>query len=63
MMNTGLHTQIEYGIDNETGLRVHKDIEETKQYKLDRFIFRQNLINEIKSKDIAEPKFHITISY
>ena len=62
-MNTGLHTQIEYGIDNETGLRVHKNIEEAKQYKLERFIFRQNLINEIKSKDIAEPKFHITISY
>ncbi len=62
-MNTGLHTKVEYGIDDETGLRVHKTINKSKQYKLDRFIFRQNLINEIKSRGIAEPRFHITISY
>ena len=62
-MNTGLSSTVEYGIDNETGLRVHKLIEEPRQYKLDKFIFRQNLINNIQSRDIAEPKFHMIISY
>ena len=62
-METKLRTKVEYGIDDETGLRVHKNIEPPKQYLLDKFIFRQNLISEIKSKGIAEPKFHIIISY
>lgn len=54
-METKLRTKVEYGIDDETGLRVHKNIEPPKQYLLDKFIFRQNLISEIKSKGIAEP--------
>jgi len=62
-MNTELWSEVEYGIDRETGLRVHKLIEEPRQYLLDMFEWRNNLIKEIKNNAIAVPKFHITISY
>jgi hypothetical protein len=62
-MNTDLKTDVVYQYNTITNENTLLSITECKQYKLDGFELRNNIINSIRSKNIAIPKYHIIVSY
>jgi len=62
-MNTDLKTDVSYEYDTNTNKNIPISIKECKQYKLDRFMLRTNIIESIKDSNIAIPCYHIIISY
>jgi hypothetical protein len=62
-MNTDLKTDVLYEYDTNTNKNIPILIKECKQYKLDRFKLRTNIIESIKDSNIAIPYYHIIISY
>ena len=62
-MNTDLKTDVEYQYNSTTNENPLLSINECKQYKLDRFELRNNIITSIKNNKIAIPKYHIIVSY
>ena len=58
-----LATNVEYGFDINTNEYIIKSIEQVKEYKLDLFQFRNNIISTIKNNKIALPHYHITLTY
>lgn len=62
-MNTDLKTDVEYQYSTTTNENTLLSIKECKQYKLDRFELRSNIIASIRENNIAIPKYHIVVSY
>ena len=62
-MNTDLKTDVEYQYNSTTNENSLLSINECKQYKLDRFELRNNIITSIRNNKIAIPKYHIIVSY
>ena len=62
-MNSNLKSDVVYEYDTDTGRNTKKSISEVKQYKLDLFELRNNIINSIKTNNIALPNYHIILSY
>lgn len=62
-MNTDLKTDVEYQYNTTTNENILLSIDECRQYKLNRFELRNNIINSIRDKNIAIPKYHIIVSY
>jgi len=62
-MNTDLKTDVEYQYNFTTSENSLLSINECKQYKLDRFELRNNIITSIRNNKIAIPKYHIIVSY
>jgi hypothetical protein len=62
-MNTDLKTDVEYQYNTTTNENILLSVKECRQYKLDRFEFRNNIIDAIKTNNIAIPHYHIIITY
>jgi len=62
-MNTDLKTDVEYQYSTTTNENTLLSVKECKQYKLDRFELRNNIIASIRANNIAIPKYHIIVSY
>lgn len=62
-MNTDLKTDVEYQYNTTTNENTLLSVKECKQYKLDRFELRNNIIASIRANNIAIPKYHIIVSY
>jgi len=62
-INSKLKTDVIYGFNSNTNFNTILSIDSCKKYLLDRFELRNNIINSIKSSNIAIPKYHIIITY
>lgn len=62
-MNTKLKTDVEYQYNTTTNENILLSVEECKQYELDKFELRNNIITSIRNNQIAIPKYHIIVSY
>lgn len=62
-MQSKLKTDVEYQHNINTNENIILSIDTCKQYLLDKFELRNNIINSIKTSNIAAPKYHIIISY
>lgn len=62
-MNSQLKSDVVYEYNSDTNENIKISLNEVKQYKLDLFELRNNIISSIRNNNIAFPCYHIIITY